>query len=259
MSEPLRIRNTTCDYISNEEFTNLLANWLTGNSLYHIVTLNPEMVVAAESDAEFAVALKKSDIRVPDGSGLIWARWYLRSDYWSLIPSMLSFIGKHVERIAGVDAIFSLARLAQQQHASMYLLGGGDGQAQKTAALLKEKFPDIEIHTSQNHQYSVTGPDDILKDIQQKAPAILLVAYGAPKQTLWIENHRDKLPSVRIAIGVGGAFSILSETTPRAPKILQSMNLEWVWRLILEPKRLPRIYNAVVRFPLLIRQQKISR
>jgi N-acetylglucosaminyldiphosphoundecaprenol N-acetyl-beta-D-mannosaminyltransferase len=82
------------------------------------------------------------------------------------------------------------------------------------------------------------------------------VAYGAPKQTIWIEQQRGTLSSVRIAVGVGGAFAMLSENLPRAPRLLRQANLEWLWRLYLEPGRLPRIVQATVQFPLRMHQQK---
>jgi len=95
-----------------------------------------------------------------------------------------------------------------------------------------------------------------LTDIAEKKPDILLVAYGAPKQTLWLEKHLANLPSVRIAIGVGGAFAILSEDKPRAPRWLQRLNLEWLWRLFLEPSRWRRIWNATIEFPKLVHAQR---
>jgi N-acetylglucosaminyldiphosphoundecaprenol N-acetyl-beta-D-mannosaminyltransferase len=122
--------------------------------------------------------------------------------------------------------------------------------------LLKERFPKLTVATSANHRYDATGPAAILADINDKRPDLLFVAYGAPAQTVWIEANKNKLPSVKLAMGVGGAFAILSEDTPRAPSLLRRLNLEWLWRLVLEPSRVPRIWQATVKFPLFVHAAK---
>ena len=257
-TQSLRLGYTKCDFTRPEDFFALCATWLESDSFHHVVTLNPEMVMLAEEDELFRKAIATAEIRVPDGSGLIWARWYLRSSTWNLWSSLFAFLRQPVERVTGVEAIMELSSMAQQKNASVYLLGGTNSQVGKTAALLKKEFPKLVMFTSPDHLFDIRGSDTVLSDIQAKKPAILLVAYGAPKQAYWIARHRKALPSVRIAVGVGGAFAILSEERPRAPKWLRQMNIEWLWRLILEPKRLPRIYNATILFPMLMRKQKMS-
>jgi len=256
MPETLRLGQVACDFLGSDDFLAMCKQWIWSNKLHHVVTLNPEMVMEAESNAEFRSALNRADIRVPDGAGLIWAHWYIRSQFWSLVPSLISFSFRTASRITGVDTVLNLARLATESGAAVYLLGGGPEELQRTAKLLENKFPSLKVFTSPPHIFDINGPANIMHDIQKRAPAVLLVAYGAPKQSVWIERHRQNLPSVKIAVGVGGAFDILSEAKPRAPQMFLKFNLEWLWRLILEPSRLPRIWRAVVLFPLLIHRQK---
>lgn len=258
MAESLRLGRTRCDFIRPDDFYELCRQWLLSQSFHHVVTLNPEMVMLAEEDDQFQAAIGKADIRVPDGAGLIWAQWYLRSEFWALFPSLLAFSFRETERIPGVDTVMNLAELVAQTGKSIYLLGGTNSQVAKTAARLVKKYPELLVYTSPDHQFSLEGPPEILADIREKCPDILLTAYGAPNQSIWIEFRRAALPSVRIAVGVGGAFAILSEERPRAPLMFRKLNIEWLWRLWLEPARFPRIWNAVVRFPLLVRQQKQS-
>lgn len=239
-----------------QEFAALCKTWLGTHSFHHVVTLNPEMVVRAEEDQAFLAALQAADIRVPDGSGIIWAHWYIRSQFWSLFWSLVAFSFRSVERVTGVDTMTMLAQLSATHHNSVYLLGGTASQARKTAAYLQTLYPELNIFVSAPHTATLEGPADIVADINAKKPDILLVAYGAPMQTVWIEKHRHLLPSVKIAVGVGGAFAILSEERPRAPYILRKYNLEWLWRLILEPKRFRRIWRATVEFPRLVQRQK---
>jgi len=256
MIESLKIGGVTCDFMRQDEFLALAAQRLGGPQFTHIVTLNPEMVMAAQHHPPFREALEHATWRLPDGSGLIWARWFLRSEFWSLWPSLLAFPFIQVERVTGVDAVWSLSEIAAKQSRRVYLLGGTPRQVARTADLLRRKFPTLSVAVSPPHQFSVEGPPEILADIAAKKPDLIFVAYGAPAQTLWIARHKADLPSVRIAIGVGGAFAILSEDTPRAPLFLRRLNLEWLWRLILEPARLRRIWQATVRFPLLVNAEK---
>lgn len=254
--EQLQLGHVITDFLNMEALIRIAEKLLNKEVFHHVVTLNPEMVMLAETDPVFRQATQAAELRVPDGAGLIWAQWYIRSQFWSLIPSLIAFSFRSVERVPGVEVVERLAKLCAANQKPMYLLGGTGQQVKISAAKLQQRFPRLKVFTSPEHAFDITGPRSILSDIEQKQPAVLLVAYGAPKQTIWIERHREDMPSVCIAVGVGGAFAILSEENPRAPRWLQKLNLEWLWRLALEPKRLPRIWQATVRFPLLINRLK---
>lgn len=257
--ESFTVGKLPCEIVNAQDFEGICRDWLQSDSFHHVVTLNPEMVVHAEQDSTFATAVMAADIRVPDGSGIIWAHWYVRSQFWSLFWSLVAFSFREVERVTGVDAITMLAKLAGEQHKRIYLLGGSPSQAKHTADYLLHLNSTLTVFTGPDHVFDISGPTSVLQDIQEKKPDILFVAYGAPKQTIWIERHRRDLPSVKIAVGVGGAFAILSEERPRAPKMLRKYNLEWLWRLFLEPSRWRRIWRATVEFPRLIQKQKQRR
>lgn len=244
----LVLGSVTCDFLTRSAFWTITEKWLNSNHFHHVVTLNPEMVVQAEGDTAFREAARKATLRIPDGAGLVWAQWYIRSEFWALLPSLFAFSFRHVERIPGVEVVYMLASACAERGLPLYLLGATASQVEGTAARLRKKFPNLTIFAS----------DSDIEDIQKRQPAVLLVAYGAPKQTIWIEQHRQDFPSVKIAVGVGGAFAILSEERPRAPRWMQRLNMEWLWRLLLEPTRLPRIWRAVVTFPKLIRRQKMQ-
>ncbi len=263
--ESVKIGSVAGDFLEHEEWLKLIDGWVGGNRGRphttgirgkHIVTLNPEMVMRAETDGEFRRALERADLRIPDGAGLIWARWYLRSEGWLLAPSLLIFLGQRVRRITGVEAVFDLAETCQRHQTGMYLLGGKPEAVKKTRRLLELKYPNLRIKNSGAHTADLSGARDILDDIIKFKPAVLLAAYGAPLQSLWIDKYLSELPSVKAAVGVGGAFEIIGEFLPRAPKWMRSINMEWLWRLGLEPKRWPRIKTAVIDFPLLVQMQK---
>lgn len=256
MTERERLGTVEADFVKPEAFWTEVARWLKSNRLHHVVTLNPEMVMQAQTNPVFRDAVAAAEARVPDGAGIIWARWYLRSTYWSLWPSLLAFMFQSAERVTGVDLVQKLAKRCSDAGHSMYLLGGTAAQVTGTTTALKKNFPKLELFASRPHTWSLDGPSDIVADIAAKQPKVLLVAYGSPRQTIWIERQRKELPGVAVAVGVGGAFAILAEERPRAPHVLRKLNLEWLWRLALEPRRLPRIWQAAVRFPLLIHAQK---
>lgn len=256
--ERMQLGKVWCDFIRVDSFLSLCRSWLDSTAAHHVVTLNPEMVMQAQDNPAFAHAVNAADIRIPDGAGLVWAQWYIRSQFWSLLPSLAAFPFRQVERIPGVDLVEYLAGLSEEKGFGMYLLGGTQSQVSATAKMLHTQHPALAVHTSPDHTYTINGPRDILDHIRSMNPAVLLVAYGAPNQTLWIERHKHEFQSVRIAAGVGGAFAILSEERPRAPAWMRNLNLEWAWRLTLEPKRLPRIWKATVQFPVLIHKQKLA-
>ena len=254
--DEVMVGTTSCHFLSWSDFKKQIRLWLEGSQGRHIVTLNPEMVLRAEHDGDFRTAIHAADLRVPDGAGLVWARWYLRSPFWALWPSLATFPFITVERIPGVEALLEVARQCAERDQGVYLLGGTPRQNSRAAKRLAKQFPSLTFHRAADHVFDAAGPAEILADIREKQPAALFVAYGAPKQALWIQRHLNTLPSVRLAMGVGGAFAILAEEKPRAPRWLRQLNLEWLWRLALEPSRLKRIYKATIEFPRLIHRQK---
>ena len=154
------------------------------------------------------------------------------------------------ERVAGTDF---MEKLAEQTDKSIFLLGGRNGAAEKTANALKTKFPGIKIVGFLEDQSQWQNCAEIFK------ADILFVAIGAPKQEVWIYDNLPKLRNIKIAVGVGGAFDFISGKIPRAPKLLREIGLEWMWRLMMEPKkRFWRVFNAVIIFPVKVFMEKIS-
>ncbi len=232
--------------VKKSEALQIAKDFLHSQKPHYIFTPNPEMVVDASHDANFKQALNQGDLNLCDGFGL-------------------SLFAK-TPRLTGTDFMMDLCALAEQENKSMYLLGSSNQEVLvKTSEFLLQKFPKLKI-VGTNPGYKIEllpeekgtrldfNPherDEVVHDIIMHAPDILLVAFGHNKQEQWIVENAPNLPSVTIAIGVGGAFDFFSGKTKRAPKILQKIGLEWLWRLILEPKRIKRIIKAVVVFPFL--------
>lgn len=231
------------DKITSRELMEKIQEFLYSGSGHYIVTANPELIVRARKDSEFSDVINKADLVVPDGIGLIFA-----SKIISGIKGDLS------ERIQGIDLLYRIANsFTAPTHKNRIFFLGARGENAKLAALkLKKNFPNIEIASFFGGESGEKGDRIAVSIINQAKPDILFVAYGAPRQEKWIARNLKKLPTVRLAIGVGGAFDIISGKIARAPQWMRNVGLEWFWRLIQEPRRIGRIYNATIKFTWLI-------
>jgi N-acetylglucosaminyldiphosphoundecaprenol N-acetyl-beta-D-mannosaminyltransferase len=211
-----------------------LLELVTGSGKYHIVTVNSEMLVEASRNPQFFSILAHSSINTPDSIGLVWAS---------------QFVGtKLPERVAGVDMVNDLCLTLSADH-PVFFLGGRDGVAEKAAALLSERNPLLRVAGTYEGNPREEDAEEIVERINQSGAHVLLVAFGAPIQDIWISEHISEMPHVRLAIGVGGTFDFIAAKRKRAPLFMQKIGLEWLWRLCLEPQRIGRIWRAVVVFP----------
>lgn len=218
----------------------LVEAWFVEPRLHTIVTPNPEFLLQAKKDAAFAERLNRADLSVPDGVGLQFAA--------------TAFGDRLENRHAGVDVLKELAAMCATHGQSMLLLGGKAGSGEAAAHYLRGLYPSLNVHAYDPGPISWT--DDVwhlppgLRDfIRVRRPAVVAVALGQGKQEAFMEDVLSDLPSVRIAIGVGGAFEMLGGILPRAPESWRRRGFEWLWRLKLEPDRARRILRAFPLFP----------
>jgi N-acetylglucosaminyldiphosphoundecaprenol N-acetyl-beta-D-mannosaminyltransferase len=191
-----------------------------------VVTVNPEFVIAAQRNQDFRMAINSAALVVADGTGVVWATRYLGR------PAP--------ERLTGIDLLPPLAKLCITSGYRLYLLGAAPGVAEIAAQRLQELAPGLQIAGTYAGSPSADEEDAIIKRIRESHADMLCVAYGAPAQELWIWRNRSRLP-VAVAIGVGGAFDFLSRRKLRAPRSMQRLGLEWVYRLYREPWRWRRM------------------
>lgn len=228
-----------------QRVSEFLSGGLPGEALaktgqYKIFTPNPEFVVKAQKDEYFKKVLNSGDLNLCDGKGLE--------------------LFNKIKRITGVDFMLEICRLAAEHGKSVYLLGSGsDEVVRKTVENLQMQFPGLKIvgydkgpMINENIQYPISNilptNNSTIQQINQSNPSILFVAFGMGKQEKWIYENLSKMPSVKIAMGVGGSFDFISGKIKRAPLFLRQLGLEWLYRLIQEPHRIGRIFNATIKF-----------
>lgn len=185
----------------------------------YVCTPNPEIVMMARRDPALLDAVNGADLVLPDGVGVLWASKRLGRP----LP----------ERVAGYD--FLLALLARMK-GSVYILGGQPGTAEKAGQTIARAYPDVTVAGCCDG--FISDELGLIAEIGEKRPDLLMVCLGASKQELWMAAHRD-LP-VGLMAGLGGSVDVLAGTVPRAPVWWRSHGLEWLYRLLRQPRRLKR-------------------
>ncbi len=212
-------------------------------SARQVCTVNPEFIMAARRHPAFGRALAAADLCTPDGVGVLWAARRAGT--------------RLEERVTGSDAIYRLSERAAAQGWRVFFLGAADGVAERVAAELTRLYPGLRVAGT----FAGSPADTDWPHIRQRLAAaradLLFVAYGHPRQDLWIHQHRRELP-VTVAMGVGGAFDFVAGITPRAPLWMQRIGLEWLFRLVRQPWRWRRM-KTLPRFVLLVLLERTRR
>jgi N-acetylglucosaminyldiphosphoundecaprenol N-acetyl-beta-D-mannosaminyltransferase len=199
--------------------------------LHHVVTVNPEFIMEARHNRPFRDLLNTADLATPDGVGIVLAA---------------RMLGDRVRgRATGVAIVGGLAELSQRRGYTLFLLGAAPGVAEEAAQALRRLYPQVRVVGTYAGSPQEADLPDILARLHRAQPDVLLVAYGAPRQDLWIQRHHEALPgSVKLAMGVGGVFDYLSGRVPLAPTLMRRIGLEWLYRLIKQPWRWRRILRV---------------
>ncbi|HLZ48671.1 MAG TPA: WecB/TagA/CpsF family glycosyltransferase [Candidatus Limnocylindria bacterium] len=207
-----------------------------------IITANPEFVMLCRQDAEVAAIAARADLVVPDGTGAVVAARLLGDPLPGRAPGRLL-----VDR---------LAALAVERRLSLFLLGAAPGIAERAAARLRERHPDLRI--AGTYAGSAEEDGDVVPRLRAAAPDVVLVAFGMPKQERWIARNLAALPSVKVAVGVGGSLDYLAGAAKAPPAIVHAVGLEWLWRLLRDPKRWRR-QRVLPLFALLVLLARLRR
>lgn len=226
--------------LSQTEVLKKIADFLNDGKQHYIVTPNPEIILAAHQDEEFFYVLNQASLSLADGFGLKVAAW---------------FFGENIPRVTGADITVELLKMAAKNKTRVLILNWENGLSQinDIKSALNKKFPELifEIINISREKFL---NEEIINKINLFSPAILFNTLGFPYQEKLMYHNLNKLPAVKVALGIGGSFDFITEKIKRAPKWLRAIGLEWFWRLANafnygnSRQRIKRIYRATFVF-----------
>lgn len=224
-----------------EVLLELFAEWIPKREPHQVVTLNPEKIMLARRNKAFSLSLKSADLLVDDSAGLQWA------------AKQSGQVIKH--RVTGVDLTEALLKRAAELNWKVALVGGLGQVAAQAASVWQKRYRNLAIIYAAEGLPKECYPEldrgiynktetELAKSLHKLKPDILLVAMPDPKQELFISRHKDEL-GIPVMIAVGGTFDFAVGKQKRAPLAWQRAGLEWLWRLLREPRRLGRQWRLL--------------
>lgn len=207
----------------------------------YVVTPNPEIVMCCREDPETAAAVEAASLVIADGIGVIHGAKLLGTPLRQKLP--------------GIDFTTALMQRMAKKGQSVFLFGAKPGVAEAAAERLRERFPGLVIAGTNDGYFSDDAP--IVSKINAARPDLLLVCLGAPKQEKWMFSHAGSLDA-GLMIGAGGVLDVFAGIVERAPEKWQKVGLEWLYRLLKEPKRLGRMMK-LPHFLLLVCAQRVRK
>lgn len=206
-----------------------------------IVTINPEMISAAQKNSDFAEIINSAELVVADGIG---------------VEIGLKILGYKVKRIAGIDLGKALVDKFTASGKSVAMIGAKPGVVDSAIENLSKEYQNLNVVYS--HDGYFDNDEDIIESVISANPDLILVALGSPKQEFFIHNLKEKLPNSTL-IGLGGSFDVWAGVVERAPIIYQKLGLEWLYRTLKEPKRFKRIFPTLPLFVLKVLKERFSK
>jgi len=211
----------------------LMLQWAKSFSSKVVCIANVHMLIEAYRNPDFANVLKGADLVAPDGMPLVW---------------MLKLMGvKHQDRVAGMDVLLALCKAACSEDLSIFFLGSQTTVLKKMRERLEKDFPTLRIAGMEPLPFRpMTEAEEaaIVQTLNDSKAGFVLVALGCPKQETWMTQHRGKVQAVMV--GLGGAFPVYAGIHKRAPQLVRDLGLEWLYRLLQEPKRLWGRYSSTI-------------
>ncbi len=231
--ERVNILGIPVDNLTQDEAIKKLIQFIEEKKFHLVFTLNSENATKVLENKNFFKVIKNADLVVPDGIGIIFASKILKTPL--------------KERIPGIDLSYKLMEIANEKEYKIVLIGGKEGISERAKENLKKKFNNIRILKTYNGFFSDEEEKIIVNEIKNLNPDILLVGMGSEKQEIWIWKNREAFNNIGVCIGVGGTLDIWAGIKRRAPKFIQKIGLEWLYRALIEPKRVIRLFK-IFRF-----------
>lgn len=240
-----RILNQPIDIFTFEEALYFAQMAFINSRQLKIITLNSEMLVNTLTNFEFQAAINNANLIVPDSIGIVWAMKFLNPGLY-----------EDLKRIPGIELAEKILSLANEFSKKLAIYGGREEVLQKAVNTLKSKYPNIQVVIAVDGYQNEEDSAMVAQEISKYSPDLLLVALGTPKQEIWINKFSKFFPST-VMIGIGGSLDIWSGKKSRAPEWLRNAHLEWLFRLLIDPQRIPRVLNSLPKFIWMVLKEKL--
>lgn len=199
----------------------------------HIISGNPEVLYnGLNNNSLYENFIKENSIIIPDGVGTVLASKIVKNPV--------------KEKIAGVEFVESLFQKFEKENKSVFLLGAKKSTLDKCIQILNKKYSKLNIVGKRDGYFNIEDCEDLIDKINEIKPYALFVAMGSPKQESFIIKYMDRL-NVKVFMGVGGSFDVISGEVTRAPKWMIKLGLEWLYRVVKEPFRIKRL-SSIPKF-----------
>ena len=227
MSIRAGVLNCPIDLCDSSYALNCTIKAINEDKNFHIVTINPEMIMNAQKSNHFFDILNNSDLNIADGVG---------------VKIALQLKGIKHNHTRGVDLSRALIKLASEKNYKIGFIGAKEEVIQKTKENFLAQYPNLNIVYLRNGYFN--NDEEIIKEIKEASPQILLVGLGSPRQEEFIVKLKEELHGCTL-IGVGGSFDVFSGIVKESPLVFQKLGLEWLYRTILQPERFKRIFPVL--------------
>lgn len=229
--DQVEILGLPVDRVSMDEAVRRLEEFIAEKTPHLVVTADAAGIVQAQSDPEWNAIFKSADLATPDSVGVLWAA--KRS-------------GKPIgERVSGVELVGRLCGFSADKGYRIYFLGAAPGVAELAAEKLRLKYPGCNIVGTRHGYFPPESDQIVAQEIAQLQPDVLLVAMGIPRQEKFIRSTQEVIRA-SVGMGVGGSFDVFAGKAKRAPKFVQAIHMEWLWRLLLNPKKIAKAKNLPI-------------
>jgi N-acetylglucosaminyldiphosphoundecaprenol N-acetyl-beta-D-mannosaminyltransferase len=239
----INIHGVKIHNVTMQEAVETVQKWVAGNGIHAVYTPNAEIIMQAQRNPELKDILNEAGLLIPDGAGVILGSKILKTPL--------------KEKVSGIDLIKNLFRISVGKNISYYILGGKPGVADMAAVNILAEYGRVNIKGYSDGFFKPQEENALIDSINKIKPDILLVGLGVPKQEIWIHQNMYRL-NCKVCIGVGGAIDVLAGTAVLAPEIMRKAGLEWLFRLLREPKRYKRMMD-LPRFVLLTYKKRFSK
>ncbi len=243
MPEKIDIHNVKIDNISMDEALDIVVGMLKSQTTNKIFTPNAEIIMQANRDPELLSILNRADLVIPDGAGVVLAS--------KLMGNRLK------EKVSGIDLVKKILVNTSNRPTSFFIFGGRPGVAEKASINILSDFPKARINGFRNGYFDESDTPEIIRKINESKSEILLVGLGAPKQEKWINQYAEQLNN-KVIMGIGGTIDIFAGTVALAPEFMRKAGLEWLFRLVKEPRRFKRMLD-LPRFMILTLRKKFTK